>query len=40
LLEALGIARGDGRYDRMLKSIARVQLLILDDWAITPLTAE
>ena len=24
----------------MLKSLARVQLLILDDWAITPLTAE
>ena len=40
LLEALGVARGDGRYARMLKSLARVQLLILDDWAITPLTAE
>ena len=40
LLEALGLARGDGRYARMLKSLARVQLLILDDWAITPLTAE
>ena len=40
LLEALGLARGDGRYARMLKSFARVQLLILDDWAITPLTAE
>ena len=40
LLEALGIARGDGRYARMLKSLARVQLLILDDLAITPLTAE
>ncbi len=24
----------------MLKNLARVQLLILDDWAITPLTAE
>src|SRR5258707_11320240 len=24
----------------MLKSLARVQLLILDDWAIQPLTAE
>ena len=24
----------------MLKSLARMQLLILDDWAITPLTAE
>ena len=40
LLEALGIARGNGRYARMLKTLARVQLLILYDWAITPLTAE
>ena len=40
LLEALDLARGDGRYARMLKSLARVQLLILDDWAMTPLTAE
>ena len=46
LLEALGIARGDGRYARMLKSLARGCILlggILDDWAmedITPLTAE
>jgi DNA replication protein DnaC len=40
LLEALGLARGDGRYARMLKNLARVQLLILDDWAITPLNAE
>ena len=40
LLESLGLARGDGRYARMLKSLARVQLLILDDWAIIPLTAE
>src|SRR3954454_6627364 len=40
LLETLGLARGDGRYARMLKSLARVQMLILDDWGITPLTAE
>ncbi len=40
LLEGLGLARGDGRYGRMLKNLARVQLLILDDRAITPLTAE
>jgi DNA replication protein DnaC len=39
-LETLGLARGDGRYARMLKSLARVQMLILDDWGITPLTAE
>ncbi len=24
----------------MLKSLARVQVLILDDWGLTPLTAE
>ena len=40
LLENLGLARGDGRYARMLKSLARVHVLILDDWGITPLTAE
>ena len=40
LLEGLGVALGDGRYGRLLKNLARAQLLILDDWAITPLTAE
>jgi IstB-like ATP binding protein len=35
-----GLARGDSRYTRMLKSLARMQVLILDDWGITPLTAE
>ena len=40
LLENLGLARGDGRYARMLKSLARVQVLILDDWGIVPLTAD
>lgn len=32
LFAALGLARGDGRYARMLKALARVDLLILDDW--------
>ena len=40
MLEGLGLARGDGRYARMLKSLARVQVFILDDWGLTPLTAE
>ena len=31
LLDALALARGDGRYVRLLKTLARVQLLILDD---------
>lgn len=37
LFEALALARGDGRYARLLKSIARVQLLILDDWGLATL---
>jgi DNA replication protein DnaC len=32
LLEALALARGDGRYGRLLARLARVELLILDDW--------
>jgi DNA replication protein DnaC len=32
LFAALGLARGDGRHARMLKAIARIDLLILDDW--------
>ncbi len=40
LLENLSLARDDRRYARMLKSLARVQVLILDHWDITPLTAE
>lgn len=40
MMEGLALARGDGRYARMLKSLARVHVLILDDWGITPLNAE
>src|SRR6204780_5970783 len=38
LFEALALARGDGRYARLLKILARVQLLILDDWGLSVLT--
>jgi DNA replication protein DnaC len=40
LLEALALAHGDGRHGRLLKAIGRVQLLILDDWGLAPLTGE
>jgi DNA replication protein DnaC len=40
LFAALALARGDGRYTRMLRSIARLDLLILDDWGPEPLDAE
>ncbi|MGY3347057.1 MULTISPECIES: IS21-like element helper ATPase IstB [unclassified Bradyrhizobium] len=36
--EALALARGDGRYARLLKTLGRVQLLILDDWGLSVLT--
>ena len=40
LFEMLALARGDGRYIRLLKALARVDLLILDDWGLAPLTPE
>ena len=35
----LALARGDGRYARLLRSLAGAQLLILDDWGLQPLEA-
>ena len=32
LFAALALARGNGRYAKLLKQLARVDLLILDDW--------
>jgi DNA replication protein DnaC len=40
LLDALALARGDGRYPRLLKSLARVELLVLDDWGLAPVTSQ
>jgi DNA replication protein DnaC len=40
LFEALALARGDGRYGRLLARLARVQLLILDDWGLATMTAD
>jgi DNA replication protein DnaC len=37
LLEELTIARADGTYLKMLAALARTDLLILDDWGLTPL---
>ena len=38
LFDALALARGDGRHARLLKTIARVELLVLDDWGLASLT--
>lgn len=40
LFAALALARGDGRHARLLRSIARVDLLILDDWGPEALDAD
>ena len=40
LFAALALARGDGRYAWILRQLARVDLLILDDWGPEPLIAE
>jgi DNA replication protein DnaC len=40
LFSELALARGDGRYAKRLRSLARVDLLILDDWGPEQLTAE
>ena len=33
----LALARGDGRYARVMRSLNGAQLLILDDWGLEPL---
>jgi DNA replication protein DnaC len=40
LFAALALARGDGRYAKLLRALARVDLLILDDWGPEQLNAE
>ena len=39
MFEALTLARGDGRHERILKTIARMDVLIIDDWGLAVLTA-
>jgi len=39
LLESLRIAHGDGSYHKRLAQLAKIDLLILDDFGLTPLTA-
>jgi DNA replication protein DnaC len=40
LFAALALARGDGRYAKLLRALARVDLLVLDDWGPEQLNAE
>jgi DNA replication protein DnaC len=40
LLRELMIAKGDGRYPKLLANLAKVDVLILDDWGLMKLSAE
>lgn len=40
LFAELAVARGEGRLPRMLATLERTRLLIIDDWGPEPLTAE
>ena len=40
LLHDLSIAKADGRYSNLLKSIARTDLLVLDDWGLSKFVKE
>lgn len=40
LFQELALARGDGRYPKLIARIAKTDLLILDDWATALLTDE
>jgi DNA replication protein DnaC len=40
LFDLLALARGDGQHARLLKMLARVDLLILDDWGLAPMLPE
>jgi DNA replication protein DnaC len=40
MLEELEIAKGDGRYGKLLKSFAKINLLVIDDWGLKKLIKE
>ncbi len=40
LLQDLAIARGDGRYPKLLAALAKTDLLVLDDWGLAQFTPE
>ena len=40
LFPALALAKMDGRYPKMLAQFAKVDVLLLDDWGLAPMTPE
>ena len=40
LFQELALAKGDGRYSKLMRELAKTDLLILDDWTTALLTDE
>lgn len=40
LLQEMPIAKGDGSYPKLLRTLAKTDVLILDDWGLSKLSAE
>ena len=40
LFADLGLAKGDGRYSKLLSGLAKTNLLVLDDWGLSKLNKE
>jgi DNA replication protein DnaC len=40
LFSDLAIAKGDGRYGQLLVRYSRIDVMVLDDWGVAPMTAE
>ena len=38
LLQDLNLSRADGRYPKLMAGLAKIDLLVLDDWGLAPLT--
>lgn len=40
LLSEIAMSRGDGSYVRLLETLRKVKVLILDDWGLSPFTSQ
>ena len=40
LLQDIALSRGDGRYPKLLASLAKVDLLVIDDWGLAPMNSD
>ncbi|HMK64151.1 MAG TPA: IS21-like element helper ATPase IstB [Thermodesulfobacteriota bacterium] len=40
LFQELQIAKGDGRYSKLLPALSKIDLIVLDDWGLAPLADE